>query len=193
MAQATPMKIISVFGASAPRPGSAAYAEALAVGGRLAQAGFAVATGGYRGVMEAASRGAADSGGHVIGVTCGLLESWIEGMKANPWVKEEIKFASLRERLYHLVEFCDAAIALGGGVGTLSEVALTWSLLQTGEIMPKPLILVGPLWRDTMDTFISHADGFIRPQHREMLSFAADVDEALVVLKRLDWSGTHAN
>ncbi len=181
------MKIISVFGGSSPRPGSAAYVEATDMGGRLAQAGFAVATGGYGGVMEAASRGAADSGGHVIGVTCGLLESWIEGMKANAWVKEEIKFASLRERLYHLVEFCDAAVALGGGVGTLSEIALTWSLMQTGEIKAKPLILVGPLWRDTMDTFISHADGFIRPQHQELLSFAADVDEALTFLTTLEW------
>ena len=184
MAQATPMKIISVFGASAPRPGSAAYAEAMAMGGRLAQAGFAVATGGYRGVMEAASRGAADSGGHVIGVTCGLLESWIEGMKANPWVKEEIKFASLRERLYHLVEFCDAAVALGGGVGTLSEVALTWSLLQTGEIKPKPLILVGPLWRDTMDTFLARADGFIRAHDQALLQFAATPHEAVTILNQ---------
>src|SRR3990172_6321189 len=180
------MKIASVFGGSAPKPRSAAYDEAVVMGRLLAQAGYTVATGGYTGVMEAASRGAAEAGGHVIGVTCRLIENWREGFGPNQWVKEEIKFASLRERLYHLVEFCDAAIALGGGVGTLSEVALTWSLLQTGEIKPKPLILVGPLWRDTMDTFISHADGFIRPQHREMLSFAADVDAALTFLTTME-------
>ncbi|MBI4314621.1 MAG: LOG family protein, partial [Chloroflexi bacterium] len=99
------------------------------------------------------------------------------------WVKEEIKFGSLRERLYHLVEFCDAAVALGGGVGTLSEVALTWSLLQTGEIRPKPLILVGLLWRDSISTFLSHADGYVRPEHRALLSFVKDVDEAVAMLK----------
>ncbi len=177
------MKIVSVYGSSAPAEGSAAYAEALGIGRQLAEAGYTVATGGYRGVMEAASRGAAAAGGHVIGVTCTLLENWREGLSANAWVKEEIKFGSLRERLYHLVEFCDAAVALGGGVGTLSEVALTWSLLQTGEIRPKPLILVGPLWRDSISTFLSHADGYVRPEHRALLSFVNDVDEAVAMLK----------
>ncbi|MBI4316022.1 MAG: LOG family protein, partial [Chloroflexi bacterium] len=109
------MKIVSVYGSSAPADGSAAYAEAMGIGRQLAEAGFTVATGGYRGVMEAASRGAATAGGHVIGVTCSLLENWREGLSANAWVKDVIKFGSLRERLYHLVEFCDAAVALGGG------------------------------------------------------------------------------
>ena len=135
-------KIVSVFGGSAPRPETAPYAEARALGAALAQAGWTVATGGYSGVMEAASRGAHEAGGHVIGVTCSLIEEW-KGLRANAWVKEEKRFATLRERLGHLVEFCDAAIALPGGVGTLSEVALTWSLLQTGEIKRKPLITIG--------------------------------------------------
>src|SRR3989304_891341 len=119
------MKVVSVFGGSAPQPGSAPYDEAVLMGRLLAQAGYTVATGGYTGGMEAASRGAAEAGGHVIGVTCRLIENWREGFGPNQWVKEEIKFASLRERLYHLVTFCDAAVALGGGVGTLSQGSLT--------------------------------------------------------------------
>lgn len=178
--------IVSVFGGSAPKPDWLAYAEAFEMGRQLAEAGFTVATGGYGGVMEAASRGAAEAGGHVIGVTCGLLENWMEGLAANRWVKEEIKFASLRERLYHLVEFCDAAVALGGGVGTLSEVALTWSLLQTGEIGRKPLILVGPIWRESLNVFIRRAEGYIRPADRMLLKFVNHVDDAMAVLKD-DW------
>src|SRR5215831_4366333 len=125
--------IISVFGGSSPKPDTPAYEEARALGAALAGAGFTVATGGYTGVMEGASRGAHEAGGHVIGVTCSLIEEW-RGLRANVWVKEEKRFATLRERLGHLVEFCDGAVALPGGIGTLSEVALTWSLLQTGEI-----------------------------------------------------------
>ena len=177
-------KIVSVFGGSAPRPESAAYLEAMDMGRRLAEAGYTVATGGYRGVMEAASRGAAEAGGHVIGVTCGLLENWREGLAANPWVKEEIKFASLRERLHHLVEFCDAAIAMGGGIGTLSEVALAWSLIQTGEIKPKPLVVVGPLWRDSLGIFLDRADGYIHDHDKALLKFAGSVDEVLKVLRQ---------
>jgi len=156
------------------------------MGRRLAEAGFTVATGGYRGVMEAASRGAAEAGGHVVGVTCGLLESWHEGMAANPWVKEEIKFASLRERLHHLVEFCDAAIAMSGGIGTLSEVALAWSLIQTGEIKPKPLIVVGPLWRDSLNLFLDRATGYIREHDKALLRFADSVEEVIVMLEGHD-------
>jgi uncharacterized protein (TIGR00725 family) len=176
-------KIISVFGGSAPKEGMAAYTEAMLMGKRLAESGYAVATGGYGGVMEAASRGAADAQGHVIGVTCGLLEDWLEGMKANRWVKEEIKFGSLSERLYHLVKFCDAAIALGGGIGTLSEVSLVWSLIQTREIKPKPMIVVGPLWRDTLKSFIQNANGYIRDEDKNLIQFALDIEEAMELLK----------
>jgi len=175
-------KIISVFGGSAPKAGTAAYAEAMLMGKRLAESGYAVATGGYSGVMEAASRGAAEASGHVVGVTCGLLEDWIEGIKTNQWVKEEIKFGSLSERLYHLVKFCDAAIALGGGIGTLSEISLAWSLIQTREIKFKPMIVVGPLWRDTLDGFIHSADGYIRHEDKKIIQFAWDVEDAIKML-----------
>ncbi len=177
------MKIASVFGGSAPKPRSAAYDEAVLMGRLLAQAGYTVATGGYTGVMEAASRGAAEAGGHVIGVTCSLIENWREGFGPNQWVKEEIKFASLRERLYHLVTFCDAAVALGGGIGTLSEVSLMWSLIQTGEIKRKPLALVGPLWRGTFKEFLARADGYIPERDRGLLSFVDTPGGAVTVLR----------
>ncbi len=170
-------KIVSVFGGSRPRPGDAAYEEARALGAALAQTGWTVATGGYSGVMEAASRGACEAGGHVIGVTCGLIEDW-KGLRPNEWVREEKKFATLRDRLSHLVEFCDAAIALPGGIGTLSEVALTWSLLQTGEIAAKPLVVVGQVWTATVATFIRHADGYLHPGDDKLVFLADTVEQA---------------
>ena len=176
-------KIVSVFGGSAPRPGTPAYEEARQMGTLLARAGWTVATGGYTGVMEAASRGAAEAGGHVIGVTCALIENWREGFRANAWVKEEIKFGSLRERLYHLVEFCDAAIALPGGIGTLSEISLTWSLLQTGEIAPKPLVLVGRVWSETVSAFLREADGYIHPEHRTLAQVAEGLEDAVKIIR----------
>ncbi len=174
-------KIVSVFGGSRPKAGDAAYEQARALGAALAQAGWTVATGGYSGVMEAASRGACEAGGHVIGVTCGLIEQW-KGLRANEWVKEEKKFATLRERLSHLVEFCDAAVALPGGIGTLSEVALTWSLLQTGEIAAKPLVVVGKIWTETVSTFIRHSDGYLHPGDDALVFLANNVDEAVAYL-----------
>jgi uncharacterized protein (TIGR00730 family) len=176
-------KVVSVFGGSAPRAGEPAYETARALGEALARSGWTVATGGYSGTMEAASRGACEAGGHVVGVTCSLIESW-RGLRANPWVKEELRFATLRERLGHLVEFCDAAIALPGGVGTLSEVALTWSLLQTGEIAPKPLVLIGRQWAETVQTFVQHAGSYLRPGDAGLVRLAADIDEAVRMLNQ---------
>ena len=78
---------ISVFGGSKTPAGSPDYQEALALGRGLAQAGHTVLTGGYRGTMEAVSRGAAEAGGQAIGVTCGEIESW-RGVQPNPWLTE---------------------------------------------------------------------------------------------------------
>lgn len=176
-------KIVSVFGGSKPQPGTPSYEEARQVGQLLAQAGWTVATGGYTGVMEAASRGAAEAGGHVIGVTCTAIAQW-RGLSPNPWVKEEVQFARLRERLYHLVEFCDATVALPGGIGTLSEVALTWSLLQTGEIKRKPFVLIGRVWSETVATFIREADGYLHPGDGELLRVVDRLEEVVGYLAR---------
>ncbi len=119
---------ISVFGGSQPVPGSPAYNEAYELGRLIALSGHTVLTGGYIGTMEAVSRGSAEAGGHVIGVTCADIEAW-RLVKPNAWVKEERRFNTLQERLYELIQACDAAIALPGGPGTLTEVALTWNLM----------------------------------------------------------------
>jgi len=172
---------ITIFGSSAPQPGQPAYEEARRLGELLAYAGHTVLTGGYMGTMEAASRGAAEAGGHVVGVTCQQIEDW-RAAKHNPWVLEERKFPTLRERLYCLVESCDAALALPGGIGTLDEIVTMWSQMQTACIPTRPLILIGTGWRRTMTALLEAQDEHIRPAHRELLSFAQDVDTALLQL-----------
>jgi hypothetical protein len=174
-------KVISVFGSSAPGPGSADYEMARDLGRRLAQAGFAVQTGGYVGVMEGASRGANEAGGHVIGVTCAQIEEF-RPLKANPWVKEEIRHPTLRERVLYLVDRCDGIIVMPGGIGTLSELALAWSFAQVGEMSPKPIIPIGGLWQRTLAAFIDGA--YIRPEHAALLRLARTAAEAVDVLEK---------
>ncbi len=174
--------IISVFGGSAPRPRTAAYEEAYQVGRLLAEAGYTVATGGYSGTMEAASRGAAEAGGHVIGVTTDALNQWeSQAVQPNPWVKEEIRFPTLRDRLYHLVTFSDGVLALPGGIGTLSEVSLAWSLIQVGEMRRKPLILLGQAWQTTLQTFYGEGD-YIRAEDMRLLRYIQSPRELIAAL-----------
>ena len=172
-------QVISVFGSSAPGPGSADYEVARDLGRQLAQAGFTVQSGGYVGVMEGVSRGANEAGGHVIGVTCDQIEEF-RPLKANPWVKEEVRHATLRERVLYLVDHCDGIVVMPGGIGTLSELALAWSFAQVGEIPPKPIVPVGGLWQRTLAAFVDQA--YIRPEHVALLMPVRTVSEAVEAL-----------
>ena len=173
---------ITVFGGSQPQPGSPAYQEAYELGKLLAQAGHTVLTGGYIGTMEAVSRGAAETGGHVVGVTCDEIEHW-RGVKVNLWVQEVRHFQTLEQRLIELVHACDAAIALPGGPGTLTEIALTWNLMIVDSIPHKPLILAGAGWRSVLESFYSSFDTYIPQKQRVLLQFAPDIQEAVTILK----------
>ncbi|MBN2556305.1 MAG: LOG family protein [Anaerolineales bacterium] len=173
--------IVTVFGGAAPAEREPAYHEAEQLGSALAKAGFSVATGGYIGTMEAVSKGAAEAGGHVYGVTCEQIEAW-RGTKPNPWVQEEIRCRTLRERLLQLVAIGDAWIALPGGIGTLSEISLCWSLLQTEEIAPRPLILIGDMWKSAFDCFRVSAARYVKPQDHAILKFAPNANGAVFEL-----------
>jgi hypothetical protein len=175
---------ISVFGGSQPKEGDASYSEAYKLGSLLARAGHAVLTGGYIGTMEAVSRGAAEAGGHVIGVTCTDIEAW-RAVKPNAWVHEERRFTTMQERLNELVLACDAAIALPGGPGTLTEIALTWNLMIVNSMPPKPLILVGTGWRTVMESFYNSFQVYIPQIQRDLIQFAPDVTSAVSLLSVL--------
>jgi uncharacterized protein (TIGR00730 family) len=175
---------VSVFGGSQPQPASHAYEEAYELGKLLAQAGHTVLTGGYIGTMEAVSRGAAEAGGHVIGVTCADIEAW-RAVKPNAWVQEERRFETVQERLNELVLACDAAIALPGGPGTLTEVALTWNLMIVRSLPPKPLILTGPAWKSLITTFYDSFELYVPQNQRDLLQFAPDIISTVALLNSL--------
>ena len=176
---------ISVFGGSQPKPGSSAYEEARLLGELLAQRGHTVLTGGYIGTMEAVSRGAAEAGGHVIGVTCGEIERWRD-VRANRWVKEEWRKQTLIERLQVLIRECDAAIALPGGPGTLTEIALMWNLMIVESMHRRPLILVGDGWQSVFDQFSKALGTYIPDVQRELVLFAKDVQTAVELAENRD-------
>ena len=169
-------KVIAVFGSSAPQPGSPTYGLAREVGRRLAEAGLAVATGGYGGTMAGVSQGASEAGGHVIGITSSQIEQF-RPIGANPWVAEEIKYDNLRDRLLHLVLQNDGMITLPGSIGTLSEMSLAWSFLQVGEIEKRPFALLGDLWPATLKPFT--ASEFMRSGDVDLLYFAPSAQAAV--------------
>src|SRR6476619_5978819 len=115
-------RIITIFGGSKCREGDPEYAEAQRVGEMLADAGFTICTGGYAGVMEAASRGAHERGGRVIGVTMNQFKS-----EPNRYLNERCSAEHFYERLQRLSTRSVCYVALRGGMGTVTEMSLVWN------------------------------------------------------------------
>jgi uncharacterized protein (TIGR00725 family) len=167
--------VISVFGSGRVRPGAPAYVLAEQAGRALAQAGFAVANGGYGGSMRASAQGAAGAGGTVIGVTCSAFRA-----TANEYVTREIVTASLEERLGTLVRLGRAYLALPGGTGTLLEVAMVWELKNKGFLEAgRPIVLLGDFWRPLVEMVA--ADD---PRCLKHVTFAAGPDEAVEMIRQ---------
>jgi len=139
-------KIITVFGSSRPHEGDADYAEARSLGAELAKAGFAVCSGGYGGVMEAASRGAKEAGGKTYGVTAEFFDR-----AANSWIDVEVRMQTWQERLFELIRLADGFVACKGGTGTLVELAVVWEMLNKSVIAAKPIAVMGDFWMPVLD------------------------------------------
>ncbi len=180
----TETRRIAIFGGSSVPEGSPEYRAAYRLGRRLAQAGFAVVTGGYIGTMEAVSRGAYEAGGHVIGVPCATIERW-RPVAPNPWIHEHWPAETLLDRLRHLVHRTHGAIVLPGGVGTLTELALYWNHLLVQELSPRPFIVVGEGWHRALRTLMAAFPGHFPSGAAALWTWVPHVDAAVEAL--LSW------
>ena len=145
----TPPRRVSVFGGAWVGDGEPEYAEAASFAASCAGAGIEVVTGGYGGVMRAASESAAAAGGTAIGVT---VASFSERVSVNASLTHEIEADDVFAR-FPLICDAEAWVAFPGGVGTLTEIALCWNLVQTGSVSPRPLIIVGERWDRALSVF----------------------------------------
>jgi uncharacterized protein (TIGR00730 family) len=139
-------KIITVFGSSRPREGDPHYAVAHELGAALAQQGFIVCSGGYGGVMAAASRGAKEAGGQTLAVTAEFFSA-----RTNPWVDEEVRVKTWQERLFELIRRGSGYVACPGGTGTLVELAVVWEMLNKGVMRDKPFVALGEFWQPIIE------------------------------------------
>jgi uncharacterized protein (TIGR00725 family) len=139
-------KIVTVFGSSRPREGEADYQQARALGKALAAGGFAVCSGGYGGVMEAASRGAKEAGGKTYGVTAEFFRN-----QANAWIDVEVRKQTWQERLFALIEMGDGFVVCKGGTGTLVELAVVWEMLNKSAMEAKPCVVLGVFWQPILE------------------------------------------
>ncbi len=109
--------LVAVIGSSSCSAEVAAWAET--VGRLLAERGAVLLCGGLGGVMEAAARGAQQSGGLTVGILPGIAAD-----EANPYIDVPLATGMGEMRNALIVRAAQAAIAIGGGWGTLSEIAM---------------------------------------------------------------------
>src|SRR5215510_11643119 len=170
-------RIVTIFGGSKCDEKSLEYSQARRVGELLAGAGFTICTGGYAGVMEAASRGAHEAGGRVLGITMNQFKS-----EPNRYLTEKIPSKHFYERLQRLITQSVGYIALRGGMGTVTEVSLVWNKFQTRVLDPRPLVLLGDCWPPLMkelQKYLAVSDADLA-----LLDFADTPDEAVAVINR---------
>lgn len=169
---------VAVFGSSQTRPDEPDYSAAMRCGRLLAESGFHVATGGYGGLMEAVSRGAADAGGTVIAATAPDLFPNRTG--ANQWAHIEKPQPTLPLRISELLDNSVATIALPGSIGTLTELIVAWnaSFIDTlTQRRPRPVIAVGAQWSNLVALIASEVNSSV-----ELVTRVDDVDAAVAAV-----------
>ncbi len=175
MTENTEGKIVTIFGGSKCGPDSDEYKNAKEIGYKLAEAGFTICTGGYLGVMEAASRGARDAGGRVFGIVMNQFKS-----EPNRYLTDKVATNHFYERLQNLITRSVGFVAFRGGMGTVTEVSLVWNKLQTGVLDRRPLVLVGDCWPRVVEAWKENL--VVSDRDLNYLYFAADADEAAKII-----------
>lgn len=171
-------KIVTIFGGSKCSADSAEYKNARELGGRLAEAGFTICTGGYLGVMEAASRGAREKGGRVFGIVMNQFKS-----EPNRYLTDKVATNHFYDRLQNLITRSVGFVAFRGGMGTVTEISLVWNKLQTGVLPRRPLVLVGDCWKPVVDSWTENL--VVSNSDVGLLDFASNAEEACnLILKK---------
>jgi uncharacterized protein (TIGR00730 family) len=172
---------ISVFGSARTTKDDPSYAQGEAVGRALAQAGFAVITGGGPGVMEAANKGACEADGVSVGL--GIELPFESGL--NEYVDIGLNFRYFFIRKTMFVKYAQGFVVLPGGFGTFDELFEALTLVQTQKVTSFPIVLLGSAyWSGLVDWIRGTvlADGKVSARDLDMFRVTDDVDEAVAIM-----------
>jgi hypothetical protein len=172
---------ISVFGSARTPREHSDYRLAEQVGSRLAEAGFAVITGGGPGAMEGANKGACDGGGVSVGL--GIELPFEQEM--NDWVDLAVNFRYFFARKTMFIKYAQGFVVLPGGFGTLDELFESLVLVQTHKVTSFPIVLLGTdYWRGLLDWLAGpvQSRGMISAPDLRLLHLTDDIEEAVGVL-----------
>jgi uncharacterized protein (TIGR00730 family) len=176
---------VSVFGSASISESDPVYDLGRQVGRLLAEAGFAVITGGGPGAMEAANRGASEANGKSVGLCIQLPKE----QASNPYANIKVNFRYFFIRKVMFVKYAVAYVILPGGFGTMDELFESLTLIQTSRIKPFPVIMLGKdYWKDLISwikktMLMKHR--MIDPDDMDLFQCVDDPVAAVQAIKRI--------
>ncbi len=175
---------VSIFGSARTAPHDPAYHKAVAVAAAFARESFTVITGGGGGIMEAATKGAAEAGGNSVGLNISLPHE----QTPNPYANIQLNFHYFFIRKVMFVKYAMAYIIMPGGFGTLDELFEAVTLIQTQRIRPLPVVLVGSDYWDGLVDWIKarlQDEKMISPEDIHILQVLDDPEEVVKAVKKV--------
>ncbi len=172
---------ISVFGSARTKVDHPHYALAEELARKLTEAGFAVVTGGGPGVMEAANKGASESGGVSVGL--GIELPFETGL--NAYVDRGLNFRYFFARKTMFVKYAQGFVVLPGGFGTFDELFEALTLVQTEKVTSFPIVLLGTeYWSGLIDWIVGTvlAEGKVSASDLDLFHVTDDIDEAVRIM-----------
>ncbi len=169
---------VAVFGSARTKPDSLEYTQGVEVGRLLAEAGYAVITGGGPGAMEAANQGAVKGGGTSVGL--GIELPFEQGL--NDFVDLGVNFRYFFARKTMFVKYAQGFIVLPGGFGTMDELFEALTLVQTRKVTSFPIVLLGTAyWSGLVDWLRTTmvAQGAVSPADLDLFKLTDSPAEAV--------------
>lgn len=168
---------ITVFGSARFKEDHVYYEQAREFGKRIGEIGFTTLTGGGPGIMEAANRGAFESGGKSVGINIQLPFE----QQANPYLHKSITFEHFFVRKVLLVKYSYAFVIMPGGFGTMDEFFETLTLVQTNSISQFPIVLFGKEYYSGLWNYAEYMaqQGTISRDDMKLVLITDSIDEAM--------------
>ena len=174
---------VSIFGSARSLPDSWEYQSARELARNLASHHIAVITGGGPGVMQAGNQGASEEAGTSVGLNIELPHEQL----ANPYLDIDLDFRYFFTRKFLLIRYAIGFAIYPGGFGTVDELFELLTLIQTGKLQSRPIVLVGrEYWCGLYDWLVARvkSGGYISPDDLDYLQIVEDADAAADILLR---------
>ncbi len=172
---------VSIFGSARTTPDNKYYSLTVEIASKLATSGYGVITGGGPGIMEAANKGAQETGGKSVGLNIDLPFE----QNHNPYIDAEhnLEFDYFFVRKVIFVKYSQAFVVMPGGFGTLDEMFEAMTLIQTKKINNRPVVLVGKAyWAGLLDWIkkvMLEDESNISPTDLNLFALVDTADEAV--------------